>query len=566
MTRRAAGSAGGLAPRPPDSVMRLARMGAAFPTRLAFMRTLVRRMGREAWSIRRDRWDLDPNGLGAATYVVATPHGDFSLVAFTRPLADAERTDRVIAEKWDASFVLVAGRADARTVERLAANAPSQEAGRYTADDLVLSRANRSVRLFAHVVDSLAAGRQPDGARLAQVGYLMRTTAVYGNGKFGLADRGRLHDGPVLDLPFQAEMLTVYLIRQFTFDLVDHIARGRAGGGAATLAPASRRALGIGNATGLGMAPFLIGHPALVHRWFLARETAIARVRAVPRAEPERLSRFMAVFDRARRHVAEWSTDDPGLGARLAVLGKELAALGAWLGSSGAALASLAWPWDALARHAENASLDLQELVVSLILEPYGDLVDDLETATGEPRDWLATDPAMTVGTLVRLIESAYGWALGTDFAQPDAQHLFWYASEEKLEPRLGERWSEPGAELETRIGVARDVQALCTAARGWESAATVAEFLLARPRFRYAVQRVQTLAALDYAEIRDNLLARDCLPIDILRCKLAFFGAVKFDPKSDRWVRVTLYQGAPLPDELGRADADDWAFPVAPP
>ena len=71
----------------------------------------------------------------------------------------------------------------------------------------------------------------------------------------------------------------------------------------------------------------------------------------------------------------------------------------------------------------------------------------------------------------------------------------------------------------------------------------------------------MQTLARHPYAEIRDNLIAEDCLPIDMLRYKLAFFGAAKFDPKSDRWTRITLAQGAPLFDELD--SADDWWLPT---
>jgi hypothetical protein len=64
------------------------------------------------------------------------------------------------------------------------------------------------------------------------------------------------------------------------------------------------------------------------------------------------------------------------------------------------------------------------------------------------------------------------------------------------------------------------------------------------------------------YGEIQDNLIGEQCLPIDMLRCKLSFFGASKFDPKSDRWTRITLCQGAPLIDELGEG-ADDWWLPV---
>ena len=53
--------------------------------------------------------------------------------------------------------------------------------------------------------------------------------------------------------------------------------------------------------------------------------------------------------------------------------------------------------------------------------------------------------------------------------------------------------------------------------------------------------------------------------PIDLLRFKLAFFGASKFDPKSELWTRITLFQGAPLPDQFVGKDSDEWAFPFCP-
>ena len=55
--------------------------------------------------------------------------------------------------------------------------------------------------------------------------------------------------------------------------------------------------------------------------------------------------------------------------------------------------------------------------------------------------------------------------------------------------------------------------------------------------------------------------IGKTCRPIDLLRCKLSFFGASKFDPRSDRWTRITLYQGAPTAADLDDAAADDWAF-----
>ena len=139
------------------------------------------------------------------------------------------------------------------------------------------------MRLFDHVIESLAAGRQPDPARIEAVGYLMRTTAVYGSGKFGAADRVKIAERAELKGPFQAEMLSVWLTRAFTLDLrraPGAVARREA---AVTIEPALRRRLGVGNSTGLGMAPFLINHPVLLNNWMVAREAALARARSLVR-------------------------------------------------------------------------------------------------------------------------------------------------------------------------------------------------------------------------------------------------------------------------------------------
>ena len=161
-------------------------MGAFHPTRVSFVRTLVRRMSRERWRIERARFNLDASGYGDVVYRVVTLAGTLRFVAFSSWLDPSERTDRVIATQWDSTFVLTAAEVDDALLADYRKNVPLQEAGRCHPFDLVLPRANRSVRLFEHVVECLADGRQPAFAKLAEVGYLMRTTAVYGNGKFGL--------------------------------------------------------------------------------------------------------------------------------------------------------------------------------------------------------------------------------------------------------------------------------------------------------------------------------------------------------------------------------------------
>jgi hypothetical protein len=41
--------------------------------------------------------------------------------------------------------------------------------------------------------------------------------------------------------------------------------------------------------------------------------------------------------------------------------------------------------------------------------------------------------------------------------------------------------------------------------------------------------------------------------------------GAERYDPQSNRWVRVTFMQGAPLVEEIGQDFKDDWIFPAIP-
>ena len=547
--------------------MRLARLGRFYPTRLSFARVLVRRMAREGWRIEASARALDERGYGQVVYRVHTPAGVIGFVAFSHHLDPADRTDRVIATGWDASFALTGEPPSPDDVDRLRENVPRQEAGRCGAGEIVLSRANRSVRLFGGVVESLARGRQPSRDEIARVGYLMRTTAVYGNGKFGLADFELVRRKGILTLPFEAEMLTVYLIRHFSLELVDHLAARQGGKRAVSLHRAWRRALGIGNATGLGMAPFLINHPQLIGRWVQVRETALARVKTVEPATPEKLARFRALLERARSHIDEWrgQVDDPDLGHRLARVARRLPHLerAAAPGREARLLAERR-PWAALAACAGDDA-ETEELLNSILIELYPERVDELETKTGSD-EAEEVRPEMTVRALRRVIEEHYRWALGIDFTGRESQALFWYYSEEKEEPRLGFRYEEPGAEREIGLGVAREVSELFRSLDRTEPEMPIGRFLFTNPRFRRIARRIQSIGDSPYTEIRDNVLDRACRPADLLRGKLAMLGASRFDPKSHLWTRVTFFQGAPLADEIERADADDWAFPTTGP
>lgn len=540
--------------RPAAEVMRLARMGCSHPTRLSFLRILLRRMKSDGWQVDRPVWDVDTAGVGYAVYRAHCGPRIYSLVAFAHDLPDEMRSDRVIATAWDATFTLFDGDPSPDDIMRLGENVSLQEAGRISNRELTLARANRSVRLFNHVVQALSEGRQPDPQEISAVGYLMRSTAVYGSGKFGAADRADIAARPELAAPFQVEMLTVWLIRAFTTDIVEHMAAVQGGDRAVRLDPDLRRMLGVGNSTGLGMAPFIVRHPVLLNNWIMAREDALAWVRMLADVTPDAMVRLRFILDATIQNATAWKSDHPVQLPKLQDLRRDLQLIFEKFST---------WPtqqhrpWDALWRWGMDAlSYEGQEALLALMLEPHGDLVDDLSDLMGaNEAATFRLDGAMTVRELRSILAEHYGWALAIDFAAPENVARFWYVSEEKLEPRLGERASEEGAPLEQPLCIARLVSELHATLQDHNDDEPVAALLLAHPEHRYVVRRVQITQNHPYAEVCDNLIAADMLPIDLLRCKLAFFGASRFDPRSDRWVRINLFQGAPYPDEIGQSD-----------
>ena len=548
--------------RPAQTVMRLARMGSFHQSRLSFMRVLLRRLKAENWRFERRAFEIDAKGVGHAVYTMHGPSRSYSLVAFAHDLPPEQRSDRVIATAWDTTFTLFDGLPSAADIERLSRNVPLQEAGRVTASEITVSRANRSVRLFDHVVDCLSRGEQPRAADVDAVGYLMRTTAVYGSGKLGAADRESIADRPEFTAPFQAEMLTVFLIRGFVLDLVEHQAALRGGARAVSLQPALRRRFGIGNSTGLGMAPFLLNHPILLNNWIAARETALARVRALPLATPEEAEAFLTMLRRGRRNVDDWHSEHPLQCDKIAALKADLDRLEAHL--DGGALHSPR-PWDTLYRWAEDAlSLEGQELLVALMMEPYGALVDDLPgRMSADEGAGFRIDGSMTAAELRALLERDYGWALEIDWNNPESQARAWYVSAEKLEPRLGERHLELVAPYEQPLAPGRDAAMLYAQLKAEADQTRAADFLLRHPEHRHILRRVQIVARHPYAEIRDNTVSADILPIDLLRAKLSFFGACHFDPRSDRWVRINMFRNAPFPHELAEMDFAGWTYPA---
>ena len=544
--------------RSANDIMTLSRLGSFYQSKLSFLRSFIREF--KDWDFSTDLFELDENGYGTAVYSVKKNDRIYSLVCFANELDSKDRSDRVIATKWDAAFVLHDGIPSKEDIKRLKENVPKQEVGRVSYKELTLSRANKSVRIFEHTVEALASGNQPDKELISDVGYLYRTTAVYGSGKFGLADRYRIKDRSEICGPFRLEMMLVYLVRQFTFDQVNHIAKSRNPSNAVKLSHDIARNLGIGNSTGLGMAPFIVNHPTLLHNWIYSREEALKQIRSIQKVDIEDFKKFKECFEKSKLNIDTWKTDSEYQTKKIQRLIKDLDSFEKNYLLNIKFQENLFWNklylWVA-----EHLSEEGTEYIVSMLMEPYDKIVDPLIQNMSSDEDLFFDIPGeRSVVDLINIINKNYSNILNLDFNSNEETTNFWFISKNKEEPRVANRYEENGSTLEQPLAIARDISALLKRLNECQNTETVAEFLMDNNDLRHVVRRCFIIEKFPYSEIQDNIIGANLVPIDMLRLKLSFFGAQKFDPRSDKWLRINMYQGAPLINELKTAN-DTWIY-----
>ena len=544
--------------RDPNTIMKLSRLGSFHQSRLSFLRSFLSEF--KDWDYNRDSFDLDEKGYGTAVYSFKKDDRVYSLVCFANRINDDERSDRVIATKWDAAFTLHDGVPLKKDIIRLKNEVPKQEVGRLSYKELTLSRANKSVRIFDHVVKNLSEGIQPDLNLLEKVGYLYRTTAVYGSGKFGLADRFRIKNREEINGPFRLEMMLVYLVRQFTFDQVNHVAKKRNPKLAVELDPKICKNLGIGNSTGLGMAPFIVNHPTLLNNWIFCRETALKKIRELKNIETKDSDLFINCVRGSIKNITSWNTESKYQLKKIKLLLKDVKKFLNYLEKQFNFQKD--YPFNQLYLWLEKETCEeCIEYIVSIMMEPFGQITQPLiKKMSSDEEKYFNIPTDRTLGDLRAIIEKKYSNIITIDFEKKENHKKFWFISKNKEEPRIADRFEEQGSDLEQPLAIARDIKKLYDRTSSFKKNLKIGEFLIDHADLRHVIRRAFIIEKFPYSEIQDNTISENVVPIDMLRLKLSFFGALKFDPRSDKWLRICMFQGAPLPNELKNYD-EQWVY-----
>jgi len=544
--------------RDPKIIMKLSKLGSFHQSKLSFLRSFLKEF--KDWEYSRELFDLDENGFGTAVYSFRKNNRTYSLVCFSNEIKDVERSDRVIATKWDAAFVLYDGIPTKKDLERLSKNVPKQEVGRLSYKELTLSRANKSIRIFNHVVENLSIGKQPDKEILSKVGYLYRTTAVYGSGKFGLADRFRIKNRKEIYGPFRLEMMLVYLIREFTFDQVNHIAKNKNPRNAVKLNKDICRNLGIGNSTGLGMAPFIVNHPTLLNNWILSKETALKKIREIKNVKKEDFNIFKDCIKKSLKNLTSWDTESDFQKNKIKQLLLDLNKFIYYLENEFNFEKYFSFN-EIYIWVEKNLQDECIEYIVSVMMEPYDEIINPLTTKMTSDEDKYFSIPTdRNILDLRNILEKNYSEIIKIDFLKKENNQNFWFISKNKEEPRLADRFADYGSDLEQPLAIARDIKKLYQRIANQKNSLKIGKFLIENNDLRHVIRRAFISEKFPYSEIQDNTIGHNLMPIDMLRLKLSFFGAVKFDPRSTKWLRICLFQGAPLANELKLFD-DHWVY-----
>jgi hypothetical protein len=538
--------------------MSAARAAAIVPNALSFPRATMHVLVRDRYRVDKLRFDLDAEGRGEILYRLVGGGWTFHFFLVSQKLPEAAKTDRNYAQSWDAMGVLCQGDWSAEREAHLRREVPKQRAGYADYDTLIYARGNRSARVFDHVVDSLAEGRQPDLALVAPIGYILRTTAFIGNGQLGTRPLLGFEPDHPLRRPYHAQFCSAFMLREYVFDLVDHIARARSPN-AARLAPAYRRYLGLGNSAATGLAAFVANHPHLMHQWSIAYERALALAKERPFVADD-ARRFAALLDKAIRYQTEGARPSDGVFATPQSLAAELARVREAFADAGAE-----GSWRSLCEWAErHASTETCEILNSIALELYPDIADRFVDAFAADERFEIV-PEMTVAELRERVRADYGWAV---LAAPSAasSHYFWYrATAAPRDVRRGLRGREAGLEAETTMDTVLMVQRLWECLADADDDAAAAAIVDARPDLRHIVARVQSLAGCGYAELRQQMLAHDFSPFATIRFALSFFGMEKFEAAPPKSVRGVFMQGAPIAEDVAAGRDGDWPFPLLP-
>ncbi|WGW13233.1 hypothetical protein LWF01_05555 [Saxibacter everestensis] len=547
----------------PAIVMDPRNLGAMQPTRLSASRSFMSKMIRENWRIEREVFEIDRRGNGQARYSISTPEGALTFLAFMSEPSNKNRTGRIIGTSWDMIGALIDGVATAEQVRETEEELPRLYEGRATANTLMWFRSNQSLRIFRAVRAALARGDQPDIKDLRHVGYIMRNTGLDGNGTFGTTPFAAIRKDHPLKSSYHAQMLSAYLMRELSVDLVEELARLDAPDTAVCIDPSIKRLIGVGNGSALGLAMLFYNRPILVNSYISAYLKVVDHVlRSETLGTKEDFTTLEDHLNRTIRYRSFLTTSYRFFTSNMEIVADlrrirakvRAAARGEVIPAAGdTVLATI---------HREASAQVSKEALHSfntLLMELVPDYCAQISEQYLNFEENLALDPTTPLNTLREVITTSFQWALSLPLNDDENRDRVWYQSRAAEEPRSGPREEVPEAH-ELIQSYPLYVRELLSAIDHAEHGTTLGDLLSNHPELEYITRLVLSLKDKPYATAYADPHDTDFVPVWVIRFVNSFIhGLDRTEDHMGRDVRGLIFESAPYRDEIAEADDSTW-------
>lgn len=521
------------------------------------------KMIKENWRIERQVFELDDRGNGQARYAISTPEGSLTFLAYLREPSGKNRTGRIIGTSWDMIGALLDGVATDEQVRETEAELPRLYEGRATSNTFVWFRSNQSLRIFRSVRQSLAHGQQPDAKELSRVGYVMRNTGLDGNGTFGTIPYAGIARNHPLKTSYHAQMLSAYLMREMSADLVEELAFKDSPKTAVRLDPAIRRLIGVGNGSALGLAMLVYNRPVLVNAYISAFLDVLDHVLTTESLNTEdTFNTLDRLLNRTIQYRSFLTTSYRFFTSNMEIVGdlrriRSMVRAGrrGELQRNQGETTLGAIHREATGRMSKEALQSFNTLLLELV-PAY------CETAGAKHLEFteeLDLNPSTTLAQTREIIDAHYSWATGLPLNDEPFRDRVWYQSRAAEEPRSGPREEVPEAhELIQSYPV--EIRRLVDAIEGEDPNSTLGELLFEHPELEYISRLVLGLRSKPYAVPHADPHDTDFIPVWVIRFVNSFIhGLDRTEDFMGRDVRGIIFENAPFRDSIDTANDSEW-------
>ena len=130
------------------------------------------------------------------------------------------------------------------------------------------------------------------------------------------------------------------------------------------------------------MAPFLINHQELIHKWINTREAAISRVLSIKSINKNTQKQIISYIEQAYKYTSQWNVDDLIQANRIKNLNLDLKNI---INCNGLLnLLNKNYPLKSLNDYYKNKiCIETEEILHSIFIEPFPDIIDDLTNQMG---------------------------------------------------------------------------------------------------------------------------------------------------------------------------------------